>query len=120
MYSPNVTDYKNDVIPKVHLTADKPPWDTSTKEYSERKTHLLDHQGRLSIPLTAARKPVFVSAVISYSWAYDAAYDLDNDNLATALESQIQLSIVLIDLVRKPSIKPIVLAKRWGITPEKA
>ena len=72
------------------------------------------------MPATAARGPVFVSAVVSYSLAYDATDVMDNDNLATALEAQIQISIVLIGMVRKPSIDLIVLAKRWGITPEKA
>ena len=81
---------------------------------------MLDHQGQISIPATAARGPVFVSAVVSYSLAYDATDVMDNDNLATALEAQIQISIVLIGMVRKPSIDLIVLAKRWGITPEKA
>ena len=45
---------------------------------------------------------------------------MDNDNLATALESQIQINIELIGMARKPLVEPIVLAKRWGITPEKA
>ena len=45
---------------------------------------------------------------------------MDNDNLATAMEAQIQISIALIGMVGKPSIDPIVLAKRWGSTPEKA
>ena len=67
-----------------------------------------------------ARGPVFVITVVSYSLAYDATDDMDNDNLATALESQIQISIELISMVRKPSVELIVLAKRWGITPEKA
>ena len=66
------------------------------------------------------RGPVFVSAVVSHSLAYDAADVMDNDNLATALEAQIQIIISLIDTIRKQSIDPIVLAKRWGITPEKA
>ena len=81
---------------------------------------MLNHQGQISIPATAARGPVFVSAVVSYSLAYNAAVAMDNDNLATALEAQIQISMVLIGMVRKPSIDPIVLVKRWGIAPEKA
>ena len=67
-----------------------------------------------------ARGPVFVSAVVSYSVVYDAADVMDNDNLVTALESQIQISMVLIGMVRKLSIDPIVLVKCWGITPKKA
>ena len=81
---------------------------------------MLDHRGQISIPATAARGPVLVSAVVSYSLAYDAADVMDNDNLATALEAQIQIIIALIGMVRKPSKDPIVLAKRWGITSEKA
>ena len=80
---------------------------------------MLDHQGQISIPVTVARGPVFVSTVISYSLAYNAADVMDNKNLATALKAQIQMSLVLIGTVRKPSIKPIVFLKRWGITPEK-
>ena len=45
---------------------------------------------------------------------------MDNDNLASALKSQIQISIALIGTVKKPSIETLVLAKRLGITPEKA
>ena len=67
-----------------------------------------------------ARKPVYVQAIISYSLAYDAADVMENDNLATASSAQIQISIALIGIIRKSSIEPIVLAKPWGITPEKA
>ena len=66
-----------------------------------------------------AKGPVFVNTVVSYSLAYDEADVMDNDNFAHALESQIQISITLIGMVRKPSIDAIVLTKQWGITPEK-
>ena len=78
-----------------------------------------DHQGRISIPAAAARRPVYVSVVISYSLAYDVADVMGNDNLTTSLSAMIQISTVLIGMVRKPSIEPIVLAKRCSITPEK-
>ena len=45
---------------------------------------------------------------------------MDKDDILTALSGKIQISIVLKGMLRKPSIEPIVLAKRWGITPEKA
>ena len=64
--------------------------------------------------------PILVSAVVLYSLAYDATDVMDNDNLATVLSAQIQVSIVLIGMVRKPSQESIALAKRWGISPEKA
>ena len=86
----------------------------------QNKTCMLDHQGQISIAATVERGPVYVSIVISYSLAYDADYILDNDNLATALSAQIQISIVLISMVRKPAVEPIVLAKTWSIAPEKA
>ena len=109
MYIPQVfAEYENEDIPKIHLSAEEPPWDPSTVEYSERETWMLDHQGQISIPTTAARGPVFVSTVVSYSLAYDAADVIDNDNLATALEAQIQITIALIGTIRKPSTDPIV------------
>ena len=120
MYSPSVIEYENDDIPKIHFTAEEPPWDPSTSEYWERETGVTNHWGQISIPATAARGPVFVNAVVSYSLVYDAADVMDNDNLATALESQIQISIALIGTVRKLLIDPIVLPKWWSITPEKA
>ena len=72
---------------------------------------MLDHQGHISIPATMARVPKYVSAVVLYSLAYEVTDVMDNYNLATALEAQIQISIVLIGTVMKPSIDPIVLAK---------
>ena len=81
---------------------------------------MLDHQGKISIPVTVVRGPVFVSAVIMHSLAYDAADVRDDDNLATMLSAQIKVRIVLIGMVRKPSERPIVLANQWDITPEKA
>ena len=38
VYSPSVTDYENDNIPKIHLTAEECPWDPLTSDYSERET----------------------------------------------------------------------------------
>ena len=70
---------------------------------------MLNHQGQISIPATAARGPVHFSKFISYSMAYDATDVMDNDVLATALSTQVQISIVLIGgMVRKLSIEPIV------------
>ena len=120
VYSPSITEYENDDILKIHLTAEEPPWDPSTSKYSEQETQILDHQGQISIPAIAVRGPIFVSTVVSYSLAYDAADVMDNNKLASALEAQIQISIMLIGMVKKPSIDPIVLAKRWCITPDKA
>ena len=80
---------------------------------------MLDHWSQISIPATVARGPVIVSKVVSYLLAYNASDVMDSDNLVAALEFQIQI-IALICMVRKPSIKLIVLSKRYGITTEKA
>ena len=55
--------------------------------------------------------PVFVR-VISYSLAYDAADVKDDDNLATALLAQVQVTKALISTVRKPLVEPINMAKQ--------
>ena len=50
---------------------------------------MLDHQRQIIIPAIMASGPLYVSTVISYLLAYDAADDMDNDNLVTALSAQI-------------------------------
>ena len=45
MYSTSVTEYENDDILKIHLTAEEPPWDPSIIEYLEQDTCMLDYQG---------------------------------------------------------------------------
>ena len=35
IHSPSIAEYKNEDIPKIHLTVEEPPWDSSTEEYSE-------------------------------------------------------------------------------------
>ena len=32
VYSPSITEYENDNIPMIHLSAEEPPWDPSTNE----------------------------------------------------------------------------------------
>ena len=34
----SITEYKDEDIPKIYLTAEEPRWDPSANEYSERKT----------------------------------------------------------------------------------
>ena len=102
VYTPNIAEYEDEDIPKIHLTAEEPPWVQSTNEYSKRETWMQDHQDQNKIPVTVARGPVYVSPVISYSLTYDAIDDIDKNNLATTLSAQIQISKVLIGMVRKP------------------
>ena len=102
VYSPSVAEYENEDIPKVHFTAEKLPCDSSTSEYSERETWILNHQDHISISATAARGQVYVSTVVSYLLAYNAVDVMENYKPLTALSAQVQISISLIGTVRKP------------------
>ena len=59
----------------------------------------------------SSRSDQYPYQVVSYTLAYDAIDVMDNDNHATALSAQIQVSIALIGTVRKPSLQPKVFAK---------
>ena len=37
VYSPIIAEYEDEEIPKIHLTAEEPPWDPSTSENSEQE-----------------------------------------------------------------------------------
>ena len=54
---------------------------------------MFDHQDQSIIPTTVAREPMYVSTVVLYSLAYDAADIIDNANHATELSAQILISI---------------------------
>ena len=69
---------------------------------------MVDHQGKFIILVLMARVLVFISTVISYSLVYDDTDVMDGDNVATTLEDQIQINTALIEMVRKPSIAPII------------
>ena len=69
----SIEEYADESIPKLHLTTKEPPCDPSTSKYSKQETQMLYHQGQISIPATSARGPVTVSAVASYSLAYNDA-----------------------------------------------
>ena len=43
VYTPSATEYENDDISKIHLTAQEHPWDPSMNEYADRGAHMLDH-----------------------------------------------------------------------------
>ena len=104
MYSPCIAEYNNEDIPQIHLTAD------GIHQQKNIKNVRLVCQ--IILPVTVARGPVFISAVISYSLTYDAVDVTDDDNLATALSAQFQINIMLVSMVQKPLV-PTVLAKQW-------
>ena len=58
-----------------------------------------------------ARGVVFMSAVISYSLAYDANHVMKDENFAIVLEGQIQNSVALKGIIKNPSIMPILV--KW-------
>ena len=69
---------------------------------------MANHQGEIIPPVTMAMGPVFVSVIILYSFACDAIDVMDDDNLVTSLTAQIQVSILLIGIVRKSSVESMV------------
>ena len=100
VYSSSIAEYVNEDIPNIHLTDEEPPWDPSTEEYSERETCMLDHWVKIIIPATVSSGSLYVSTVILYSLAYDAADVMDDDNLGIVLLAQIQVSLALIGTVK--------------------
>ena len=58
MHYHTIAEYENEDIPTIHLTAEEPPWDPSTSEYSERDTWMLDHWGQLNFPATVVMWPI--------------------------------------------------------------
>ena len=61
---------------------------------------MVDQQGQVIIPATAARIKIFISAVVLYSLAYYGIDVMNDINLETALEAQIQISTSLIGTIR--------------------
>ena len=108
MYYPSLAENENEDIPKIHLNADKTPWDPSTEEFSEYELCISDYWCQIILSVTAARGQVFAIRDISYSLVNDAVDVMGEYNLATELSSQIQISNVLIIMVRKLSVEPIV------------
>ena len=43
VYSPTIAEYENDDFPQIQTTAEEPPWDPSTNEYSEQETQMTNH-----------------------------------------------------------------------------
>ena len=43
VYFPIIAYNEHEDIPKINVTAEEPPWDPSTSEYSERETRMLNH-----------------------------------------------------------------------------
>ena len=62
VHSPIIAEYKNEDILKIHLTAEEPPWDPSTKEHSEREIIKVR-----SISLPQWQGDQYVSAQLSHS-----------------------------------------------------
>ena len=66
VYSPCIAEYEDEDISNIHLTAEESPWDPLTNENSEEETHMLYHQGKISIPARAARDQ-YLSAQLSHT-----------------------------------------------------
>ena len=76
-------------------------------------SHIIeDHWGQIIFPATTAWRIVFISK-LSCSHLHKILWYLG------WWSTWIQVSIVLIDTVRKPSVEPIEMAKWWGIIIDK-
>ena len=74
----------------------------------------MDHQEQLILPVSTARRLLFISAIFLYSLACDFVDVKGDNNFATALTTKIQISVAIIGTVRKPAREPISLAKQFG------
>ena len=75
----------------IHCTAEEPPQDPTTTEFSDRKTCMTNHQGLIIMPATMARRPVFMSTDILYSLAYNDIDVMNDDKYATLLTAQLMV-----------------------------
>ena len=60
VYSPSVAEYEDEDIPKIHLTAEEPPWVPSMSEYSDREIIMVR-----SVSLTQWQGEQYLSAQLS-------------------------------------------------------
>ena len=77
----SIPECENEDITMNHLTVEEHPWDSATEEYSECETSMSDYLGQIIHPATVAWWPLFVSAIILYSLAYDSVDVMDDGNL---------------------------------------
>ena len=91
VHSQSNEKYENDDTPNIHHTEEEPPWYPSAEEYSEREVWILDHQDQVIVFAIMARGLVFISAVTSYSMAYDAIDVMDDDSFMSALDSDMNV-----------------------------
>ena len=82
---------------------------------------MFKYRGLFVRPSLPARGQLSVNSLILY--AYDSAYVMDNGNYATVLESfvsTLQLQVAQVNTEKVSGLDHLVLAKKWGIPPEKA
>ena len=107
-------------ILKIELMVKVPLWDLSSPWYSHQEQSMFDYRGWFVSPNTTPRGQLFINSVTSY--AYDAADVRDDDNYATLLKSYDTTSSLWVAKVHTemvPALDHLVLAKKWGISPEK-
>ncbi len=91
-----LSEYKNDVIPKFHLTATAPVWDPGSSSYSSQEDSMLDFKGQLVSTVTMKRGQITmqVNAVCSSLFASYCVIDVtDDNNFGIYLESFVQISL---------------------------
>ena len=78
------------------------------------------HRGWFVIPNTPANGQLFINSATLY--ASDAAYVMDDDNLATVLQNSVTISSLKVAQIntKKVPLEHMVLAKKWGILLKKS
>lgn len=130
---PTAEEYEDDELPHYDLTANDPLWDPSSDSFAKQEDGMLDYRGHLLSRATPARGQLVINSVESL--AYDAVDVTDDDNFATILDANVNVSIAQVESMRLPeaernigrvsssqkaSIDYMDLAERWCISPEKA
>ena len=87
---PTWEEYEDQNILKIECTAEAPPWDPSSPDYSQQEQSMFNYRVQYVSPNTPAWGQLYINSVTSY--AYDAADVMNNDNYATVLDSYVTTS----------------------------
>ncbi len=111
-----LSEYKSDVIPKLHLTAEDPMWDPISSSYSSNEDSMLDFRGHIVSIVTMARRQITMHVNAKSSSQFASYYVIDaTDSMifGTYLECFVQISLTCTS--RRAAVSHIKLAKNWGI-----
>ncbi len=112
-----MSEYKNDIIQKNHLTAESLILDPSLSSYSLQEEYILDFRGQIvsTVSMTRGQITMQVNAVSSSPFASYCVVDAtDDDNFGISLEFFVQISLTSTSM--RAAVNHDKLAKHWGIS----